>query len=54
MAADGNQIGVIVVGAGMNEAAWVEIVKKENPKYAMGTAFTSEDGLKCIPIIKVA
>lgn len=52
--ADGNQIGVIVVGPNTNESAMVEWVKKDNPKYVVGAPFTNEDGLKCIPINKTS
>lgn len=50
--AEGNQCGVIVVGPQINEAAIVEWVKKDNPKYVVGTPFTNKDGDKCIPINK--
>lgn len=50
--ADGNQIGVIVVGKDINENAYIEWVKKDSPKYVIGTPFTNANGEKCIPINK--
>lgn len=52
MAGEGNQVGVIVVGKYINENAWVELIKKENAKYVIGTPFNDEKGQKCIPINK--
>jgi hypothetical protein len=52
--ADGNQCGVIVVGPNINEAAMIEWVKKDNPKYVAGTPFINSNGDKCIPINKSA
>lgn len=51
---NGNQIGVIVVGVSkeINEDAYIEWVKKDNPKYVIGTPFINANGEKCIPINK--